>query len=126
MGDRIKYEKPVLIDMALGSVLGVTANCSGGYGQNTCTLGSCVSKGYCQWGSYTGYCNGGAMACGNSFSCYVCCEEGAMVGNSGIQKGSALVCNCSTGSTASALCVTGQRTSWVCMDGMNYTYECQS
>ena len=116
MGDRIKYERPVLIDMAVGSVLGV-AECNGGSWQNSCTLGSCVSKAYCQWGSYTGYCNAGTMACGNNFACYVCCEEGAMVGTSGIQRGAALVCSCWSGSTASADCGNGSRTSFLCETG---------
>lgn len=125
MGDRIKYEKPVLIDMALGSVLGVTAECNGGYAQNSCTQGSCVSKGFCQWGNWTGYCNSGTGACGNTYSCYCCCEEGAMIGTGGICAGAMGLCNCSTGSNAGALCITGTRTSWVCMTGSNYTSECQ-
>lgn len=127
MGDRFKYEKPVLIDMTLGTVLG-GADCNYGYGVSECGSGSCISKGDCQYGLYTGYCWTGNFACGTSVQCYICCDDGSMVGSymGKYGKGITAKCWCNSGSAAAESCENGTRTSWACNTGDYYDGACAS
>ena len=120
MGDRFKYEKPVLIDMTQSSVVGVS-ECTEGTFQADCTGGSCVSQACCQYGLYTGYCANGTYACGTNALCYTCCETGSFLGggSSKYGRGKTDYCYCYGGTSAAQDCVEGLRTTWYCDTGSN-------
>lgn len=124
MGRRLKYEKPVLVDMASGSVLGFSGSCDGGSCNYECSLGSCIPTSFCQDGQYTGGCESGIGACSNNSNCYTCCAEGQMVGFYGSGRGTVSDCQCFSGSNAAYICYTGGRVSAVCVDGSYALEEC--
>ncbi len=124
MGRRLKYEKPVLVDMASGSVLGFSGSCDGGSCNYECSLGSCIPTSFCQDGQYTGGCESGIGACSNNSNCYTCCAEGQMVGFYGSGRGTVSDCQCFAGSNAAYICYTGGRVSAVCVDGSYALEEC--
>lgn len=124
MGRRLKYEKPVLIDMASDATLAYSGVCDLGDCVYECSVGSCISTGYCNQGSYTGYCMDGIGACNTTSECYICCAGGSSVGFYGSGKGTTYDCWCQSGSNAAYTCWTGGRVSCVCVDGSYALNEC--
>jgi len=108
---RIKYEKPVLVDMRDHSALGYTS-CNGGFNVESCIQGSCVVSAACGNGTEANGCTNGDNACHPSGCTYSCCYSGNVV-EGGIQ----VMCWCSGGSSAGYRCEAGSRASYMCGSG---------
>lgn len=103
-GKRIKYEKPLLVDMRREAAPAeFEAGCYSGasYG-SYCGIGSCVTMENCDNGTRAMQCVTGEEACG----CSACCGTGNFVGTNGCGYIRA-ECTCNYGFVAGYWCASG-------------------
>jgi len=112
--ERIKYEKPALVDLRSDSALGYTSCSPNGYSVENCNLGSCVINSTCNSGPEASACVDGSGACVPGLCRYACCLNGS--GVEGTIDGTYCWCNpsgmnagfdCSGGNRASSTCGLG-------------------
>jgi hypothetical protein len=114
MKERMKYERPALIDLSAETAAGaiclsgdMEVNCyTGNIQSGTCYDGSCVIASMCQSGTAANMCNQGTRACAQGV-CKGCCTSGTNV-----------VGGCSSGTGYGCYCTaTGSMASWQCNSG---------
>jgi hypothetical protein len=111
--ERIKYEKPVLVDLRSDSALTYTSCDPNGSGVDSCNLGSCVIESVCNNGPEASECVAGNNACVPGSCRYACCLPGSSV--EGTMDGT--YCWCSLGMNAGFDCSEGARASVYCNNG---------
>ncbi len=109
MGQKIRYERPLLIDMSIQSATGGATVCSSGTNRVNCNSGSCVGVATCNYGDYPTNCS----AVGNNTYVGNCsfCGVGYGVG------GGYDTLYCKTGGTAAAYCIQGAVAGKQCSGG---------
>lgn len=113
MKERMKYEKPALVDLRCDSALGYTSCDTSGMNVGDCNLGSCVINSICNSGTEANECINGSKACVPGLCTYACCSTGSSVeGNI-----DGIWCWCSPGSQAGFNCSNGTRASVNCDAG---------
>ena len=110
MKERMKYEKPALVDLRSDSALGYTSCSPNGFSVENCNLGSCVINSTCNSGPEASACVAGNSACVPGLCSYACCVNGS--GVEGSIDGT--YCWCSAGSAAGFDCSGGTRASSNC------------
>jgi hypothetical protein len=109
--ERMKYEKPALVDLRSDSALGYTSCSPNGFSVENCNLGSCVIDSTCNSGPEASACVAGSGACVPGLCHYACCANGT--GVEGNIDG--ILCWCTpTGSNAGFQCEGGSRASVNC------------
>ena len=79
MKERMKYEKPALVDLRSDSALGYTSCSPNGFNVENCNLGSCVIDSTCNSGTEAYACVAGSGACVPGLCSYACCVTGSGV-----------------------------------------------
>ena len=108
--ERMKYEKPALVDLRSDSALGYTSCSPNGFSVENCNLGSCVINSVCNSGPEASECVAGNGACVPGACRYACCLNGS--GVEGTMDGTYRWCSlgmnagfdCSEGARASVYC----------------------